>query len=98
MIAACDPDTSRLATQALLTLDLTRELGSISLPTLVVCGTADLITPASESRRIAELIPGARLELFPKAGHMLMLERAEALDALIVEFAREVGVRAPLAG
>jgi len=38
------------------------------------------------------------LELMPKAGHMLMLERAAALDALIVDFAREVGARASLAG
>jgi 3-oxoadipate enol-lactonase len=98
MIAACAPDTSRLATRALLSLDLTEVLPTITLPTLVVCGTSDVITPPGESRRIAELIPGARLELMPKAGHMLMLERAAALDALIVDFAREVGARASLAG
>ncbi|MGZ8752650.1 MAG: alpha/beta fold hydrolase [Acidimicrobiia bacterium] len=98
MIAACAADTSRLAPQALLSLDLTPALPTITLPTLVVCGTSDVITPPAESRRIAELIPGARLELFPKAGHMLMLERAEELDALIVDFAREVGAIASLAG
>jgi pimeloyl-ACP methyl ester carboxylesterase len=97
MIAACDPETSRLAPRALLSLDLTRALPTITLPTLVVCGTSDVITPPAESRRIAELIPGARLELFPRAGHMLMLERAAELDALIVGFAREVGANAPLA-
>jgi non-heme chloroperoxidase len=95
MIAACAADTSRSAAQALLSLDLTRALPMITLPTLVVCGTADVITPPAESRRIADLIPGARLELFPRAGHMLMLERAEQLDALNVDFAREVGARAP---
>jgi non-heme chloroperoxidase len=94
MIAACDAETSRLAVRALLSLDLTAALPTITVPTLVVCGTADLLTPPSESRRIAELIPGARLELFSKAGHMLMLERAEELDALIVDFAREVGALA----
>jgi non-heme chloroperoxidase len=95
MIAECAADTSRLAPRALLSLDLTAALPTITLPTLVVCGTSDVITPPSESRRIAELIPGARLELFPKAGHMLMLERATALDSLIVDFAREVGARVP---
>ena len=95
MIAACPADTSRLAAQALLSLDLTEVLPTITIPTLVICGTSDLITPAAESRRIAKLIPGARLELFPKAGHMLMLERAAEVNALIVAFAREVGVRAP---
>ncbi len=92
MIAECAPDTSRLAPRALLSLDLTSVLPAITLPTLVICGTYDAITPPGESRRIAELIPGARLELFPKAGHMLMLERAAALDALIVDFAATVGV------
>ena len=98
MIASCAAETSRLAPQALLSLDLTAVLPTITLPTLVVCGTSDVITPPAESRRIAQLIPGARLELFPKAGHMLMLERAEELDALIVDFAREVGADASLAG
>ncbi len=98
MIASCAAETSRLAPQALLSLDLTAVLPTITLPTLVVCGTSDVITPPAESRRIAELIPGARLELFPRAGHMLMLERAEELDALIVDFAREVGATASLAG
>ncbi len=95
MMAGCAADTSRLAVQALLSLDLTAVLPTITLPTLVICGTADLLTPPSESRRIASLIPGARLELFPKAGHMLMLERAAELDALIIDFAREVGALAP---
>jgi pimeloyl-ACP methyl ester carboxylesterase len=98
MIAACAPDTGRAAPGALFRLDLTASLPGITLPTLVVCGTADLITPPAESRRIAELIPGARLELLPRAGHMLMLERADELDRLITAFAREVGTRAPLAG
>ncbi len=98
MIASCAAETSRLAPQALLSLDLTPVLPTITLPTLVVCGTSDVITPPAESRRIAELIPGARLELFPKAGHMLMLERADELDALIVDFAREVGADASLTG
>jgi pimeloyl-ACP methyl ester carboxylesterase len=97
MIAACDAETTRLAGQALLSLDLTAALPTITLPTLVVCGTSDLVTPPSESRRIASLIPGSRLELFPKAGHMLMLERATELDTLIVDFAREVGALAPSA-
>ena len=98
MIAACAADAGRLALQSLLSLDLTSVLPTVAIPTLVICGTSDVITPPGESRRIAELVPGARLELFPKAGHMLMLERAAELDALIVDFAREVGVRAPAAG
>ena len=59
-------------------------------------GSADVIAPPAQSRRIAELIPDARLEVFKGAGHMLMLERTHEVDALISEFARDLGAGAPL--
>jgi pimeloyl-ACP methyl ester carboxylesterase len=76
----------------LLGVDLVSELPRIDLPTLVISGTADLLTPPAESRRIAARIPGARLELVERAGHMVMLERPDAFEALVLDFAREVGV------
>lgn len=90
MILACDPATRKAAIQALLGLDLTKELRRITLPTLVIGGTNDVITPPAEARRMARGIPGARLELLDGAGHMLMLERAATVDSLIIEFARDV--------
>jgi 3-oxoadipate enol-lactonase len=90
MILACDPVTRKAAPGSLLGLDLSRELENIAVPTLVICGTNDVITPPAESRRIARKIPGARLELLDGGGHMLMLERAERVDELIVSFAHEV--------
>jgi pimeloyl-ACP methyl ester carboxylesterase len=94
MIADCDPDTRMLAPSVLLSLDLGREIDAITVPTLVVCGTNDIITPPAESRRIARHIRGSRLELLPGAGHMLMLERADEIDRLITQFAREVTTEA----
>jgi pimeloyl-ACP methyl ester carboxylesterase len=90
LLASCETETGQEATKALLGLDLTAELPKIDLPTLVVCGSRDLITPPRDARRIASLIPGARLVMFEDAGHMLMLERTEELDRLLLEFAREV--------
>jgi non-heme chloroperoxidase len=92
MLAECDPDTARDAIEPLLGVDLTNRLHRIDLPTLVVGGTADLLTPPAEARRIAAAIPGARLVLLQRAGHMLMLERTEELDELLLDFARELGV------
>ena len=89
MLAACSRDTTRAAATALLSLDLTAGLPSIDVPTLVLVGTADALTPPRDSRRIADLVPGARLVEYPGAGHMLMYERTEAVDALIMEFARQ---------
>jgi len=92
MLAECDPVTGRDAIVPLLAVDLTRDLGRIDRPTLVVGGTADILTPPAEARRLADRIPGARLVLFERAGHMLMLERADDFNALLLDFAREVGV------
>lgn len=90
MILATAPATRREAVAALAGLDLTNRLGEIDRPTLVICGTADLITPLAESRRMARRIRGARLEVIDGGGHMLMFERSAVVDDLIVGFAREV--------
>jgi 3-oxoadipate enol-lactonase len=71
-------------------LDFTAELPNIRIPTLVVGGTRDVLTPPFEAKRMAKLIPGARLELIADGGHMLMLERTEVINRLIADFAREV--------
>ena len=91
MLAACAPATRRAAPRVLVGLDLLDELPSVRIPTLVVGGTADVMTPPQCARQIAAAIPDARLELVPDSGHLLMLERAEALNELIVDFAREIG-------
>jgi non-heme chloroperoxidase len=91
MMLECAADTRRESPRALLGLDLTARLPEVRIPTLVIGGSADVITPPAEARRLAALIPGARLEIVPGGGHMLMLERTELIDGLIVEFAREVG-------
>lgn len=90
MILATDARTRREATSALAGLDVTARLESIDRPTLVIGGTADLITPLAESRRIARRIPGARLEVLEGGGHMLMFEQPEKIDRLIADFARSV--------
>jgi 3-oxoadipate enol-lactonase len=94
MLSECPPETRLNAPRALIGLDLTDDLPAVTIPTLVVVGTSDVLTPPAQARLIARLIPGARLEVFPGGGHMLMLERAEALDRMIIDFAHEVGVGA----
>jgi pimeloyl-ACP methyl ester carboxylesterase len=89
MLAGCDKQTTREAVSALLHLDLTEGLQGVTVPTLVVVGTHDALTPPRDSQRIAELIPGARLVEYLGAGHMLMYERTDEVDALIMDFARE---------
>ena len=88
MLGACSKETIRDATKALLQLDFTNQLPLLTVPTLIVVGTQDTITPPSDSELMAELIPGAELVEMPGAGHKLMYERTEAVDELILDFAR----------
>ena len=90
MMLDCPSETRREAPRSILGVDLTSQLGSIEVPTLVIGGTADVITPPWEARRVASLIPGARCELFEGGGHMLMLEQPDRLNSVIEGFAREV--------
>jgi pimeloyl-ACP methyl ester carboxylesterase len=92
MLLECTPSTRLDAPRALVGLDLLADLPKITIPTLVIGGTADIVTPPSYAQQIARAIPNARLELMEDGGHMLMLERIDAVDQLIVDFAREVGV------
>ena len=66
-------------------MDLTGDLGSIAARTLVVVGADDAATPLPHAERIAAGIPGARLEVVPDAAHLVNIEQAEAVNALIVE-------------
>jgi proline iminopeptidase len=66
--------------------DLRDRLGEIRVPTLVVCGKKDWITPPSQSEDIAARIPGARLVIFEDSGHGPMAEENGRFIALVREF------------
>ncbi len=63
--------------------DLRPALGAVTCPALVVCGEADALTPPEHTRELAALLPRARLEIVPGAGHMLTLEQPERVTALL---------------
>ena len=75
-----------------------RPAAGLDIPTLVIGGTADVITPPAESRRLAAAIPGARLVLLTGAGHNIMLERTDEFHELMLDFARELGLLPAAAG
>ena len=59
------------------------------IPTHVLVGTRDVLTPPSHAHRIAEHVPGAVLTLAPDAGHMLPLERDELVSGVLVRLVRQ---------
>jgi pimeloyl-ACP methyl ester carboxylesterase len=62
------------------------ELDRIDVPTLVIVGADDKPTPVAKARRIAERVPGARLEIVPKCGHSSTVEQPAAVTGLISDF------------
>lgn len=66
--------------------DLMGEVEKIHLPTLIVVGTKDRLTPIKYAEYLHKRIMGAKLEIIPEAGHMLMLEAPEPLSLAIINF------------
>jgi pimeloyl-ACP methyl ester carboxylesterase len=62
------------------------DLAKIAVPTMVLVGEADVITPPAVARSLAEAIPGARLEVIPAAGHMAPYENPSVANAVILRF------------
>jgi pimeloyl-ACP methyl ester carboxylesterase len=90
MVAAMSPSAVSGLLPPLLSFDVHRRIGAIDLPTWVVVGTRDVLTPPRMARAMAAAIPGARLVVLPGCGHMVMLERADELDALLDRVSAEV--------
>jgi pimeloyl-ACP methyl ester carboxylesterase len=65
--------------------DETAALATLAkIPTLIVCGDRDLVTPAEYSRKMAEVLPYAELVIVGKAGHLVLLEKpASVSDGLV---------------
>jgi 3-oxoadipate enol-lactonase len=66
--------------------DSTGELGAISVPTLVLTGELDAVTPPDGARAMADAIPGARFAALAHAAHLANMENAADFNAAIAEF------------
>jgi len=64
-------------------------LARIRLPTLVVAGADDQVTPPACAEELARGIAGARLEVIPQAGHQAPLEQADVFHAILGRFLAE---------
>jgi 3-oxoadipate enol-lactonase len=74
------------ATKATWTGDYRRELATITVPTLVVCGELDPIAPVALSEEIARGIPGAELVLIGGAGHVVNADKPQEFNAALERF------------
>ena len=58
------------------------------IPTHVLVGTRDVLTPPAHARRIADHVHGSVLTVVPDAGHMLPLERDELVSGVLIRLIR----------
>ena len=70
---------------SLKTWDIRKDLGKISIPTLLVSGQYDEATPAMVEE-INKLIPGSKWELFPESSHMPHVEEPARFKRIVSEF------------
>ena len=66
--------------------DAMDRLGGMTLPTLVLCGEEDRLTPVKYSEYLHEQIAGSQLIVIPDAGHMVVLEQPRATNEAIASF------------
>ena len=59
---------------------------SIGVPTLLLWGESDSVTPIAQGRELAKLIPGATLVELPDVGHIPAIEAPEKFDAALLTF------------
>jgi pimeloyl-ACP methyl ester carboxylesterase len=87
MIAELPPETAVEAGSAIASHDVREDLHHVEVPSLVVVGDADLLTPPAHARGVAAAVPGSQLRVLAGVGHQVMQEDPEALASLIDELA-----------
>jgi 3-oxoadipate enol-lactonase len=85
-----DPIAYLIGAEAVWLADQRERAGAIRVPTLVLCGAEDRVTPPALSRSLAGMIPGAQYEPIDGAGHISNLERPDEFNTLIGAFVRGV--------
>jgi proline iminopeptidase len=66
--------------------DVRPQLGNIRVPTLVLAGRHDWVTPVGESEQLAERIPDAQLVVFEESGHMPFIEEQDLFVETVKRF------------
>ncbi|MEO7241042.1 MAG: alpha/beta fold hydrolase [Sphingomicrobium sp.] len=85
-MALIDPAAFRIGAEAVWLADQRDRVAAIAVPTLVIVGAEDTVTPPRLSCGLVDAIAGAKLAVIPGAGHIANLEQPEAFNSLIEDF------------
>ena len=89
-MAAIAPDTYRAALRALVQFEQRAALPTITVPVLCLAAEHDRTAPPAVMERMAQKIPGARYACLAGAGHLLQYEQAQAFNAELEQFLKDV--------
>ena len=92
-MARIDPAAYRIGGEAVWLADQHDRATDIRVPTLVLCGADDHVTPPALSVIVTRLIPGARCEVIERASHLANLDRPDEFNTLVGAFIRGVDSR-----
>jgi pimeloyl-ACP methyl ester carboxylesterase len=91
MLVACPPDVRAAVGIAMSEMELHHALARLSVPTLVIAGDKDRLTPPSHARKIAEMLPVlADLIVLDETGHMGPLERPREISRELARLSASV--------
>ncbi|MCJ7575809.1 MAG: alpha/beta hydrolase, partial [Dehalococcoidia bacterium] len=66
--------------------DITERVHQIKLPTLIICGELDVMTPVKYANYLGAKITDSRVVIVPKAGHFVLAEKPEVVNKAIEDF------------
>jgi pimeloyl-ACP methyl ester carboxylesterase len=97
MLLAMPPAARADVGIAISEIELHDDLHRLTVPTIVMAGEKDRLTPPSHARRMAEMLPQLdRLIILPDTGHMGPLERPEAVNEALAKLAEKLRSDAPV--
>jgi 3-oxoadipate enol-lactonase/4-carboxymuconolactone decarboxylase len=85
MLAAAAPEGYAGCCEAIGAMDQRSDLGRVTVPTLVIAGAEDPVTPPAMALELADGIPGAGLLVLPGAAHLANLAATERFNAAVVD-------------
>jgi 3-oxoadipate enol-lactonase len=85
-MARIDPRAYRIGAEAVWLADQRERAADIRVPTLVIVGAQDVITPPALSDELVDIVENARMHMIPHAGHISNLEKPREFNAILDDF------------
>ena len=89
-MARIDPEAFRIGAAAVWLADQSERVQAIQVPTLVLVGAEDTVTPPELSEQLAAMIAGAELHILAGAGHLSNIERPVDFNTAVETFIARV--------